>query len=54
MMTQHSMTKGIKAFGSAGVDAVLKELQQLHDQKVLEPKDATTMFQAKKKAALQY
>jgi hypothetical protein len=32
-MTQHSMKKGIKLFGQAGVDAVSKELQQLHYQK---------------------
>ena len=31
VMTQHSMKKGIKLFGDAGVDAVLMELQQLHD-----------------------
>ena len=38
-MTQHSsMKKGIKLFGQVGVDAVLKELKQLHDRKVLKPK----------------
>jgi hypothetical protein len=31
-MTQHSIKKGIKLFGQAGVDAVSKELQQLHDR----------------------
>ncbi len=36
-MTQHSVKKGLKKFGDAGVNAVLKELQQLHDRKVLEP-----------------
>jgi hypothetical protein len=35
VMTQHTLKKGIKAFGEAGIDAVLKELQQLHDRKVL-------------------
>jgi hypothetical protein len=54
VMTQHSMKKGIKLFGEAGVDAVLKELQQLHDRKVLEPKDATKLSASDKKAALQY
>jgi hypothetical protein len=38
VMTQHSVKKGLKEFGNAGVDAVLKELQQLHDRKVMEPK----------------
>jgi hypothetical protein len=33
--TQHSLEIGIKLFGSAGVDAVLKELQQkLHSPSV--------------------
>jgi Reverse transcriptase (RNA-dependent DNA polymerase)/Zinc knuckle len=54
VMTQHSMKKGIKIFGNAGVDAVLKELQQLHDRKVLEPKDAMTMSREEKKASLEY
>jgi hypothetical protein len=38
VMTQHSMKRGLKEFGDAGVNAVLKELQQLHDRKVLEPR----------------
>jgi hypothetical protein len=54
VMTQHSMKKGIKAFGEAGVDAVLKELKQLHDRKVLEPTDATEMTRDQKRATLQY
>jgi hypothetical protein len=29
-MTQHSMKKGLKVFGAAGTEAVLKELKQLH------------------------
>ena len=38
-MTQHSMKKGLKVFGDAGIEVVLlKELLQLHDEKVLEPK----------------
>ena len=40
VMTQMSMKKGIKEFGDAGVDAVLVELQQLHDRDVLEPQPA--------------
>ena len=54
VMTQYNMKKGIKVFGEAGVDAVLKELQQLHDRKVLEPKDAAKLSAEDKKAALQY
>ena len=43
VMTQFSMKQGIKEFGDAGVDAVLKELQQLHDRQVLEPRQPETM-----------
>jgi hypothetical protein len=31
VMTQHGLKKGLKEFGEAGVEAVLKELQQLHN-----------------------
>jgi hypothetical protein len=48
------MKKGIKLFGDAGVDAVLKELQQLHDRNVLEPISSKDLSPAEKKAALQY
>jgi hypothetical protein len=49
-----NMKKGLKTFGDAGVEAVLKELQQLHDRKVMEPKDTSTMSLDEKRAALQY
>jgi hypothetical protein len=35
VMTQYSVKKGLKVFGEAGVEAVLQELQQLHDRKVI-------------------
>lgn len=54
VMTQMSMKKGIKEFGDAGVDAVLNELQQLHDRKVLEPKLANELTREEKRAALHY
>lgn len=54
VMTQHSIKRGLKEFGEAGVDAVLKELQQLHDRKVLEPMDASQMSREEKRASLQY
>jgi len=43
VMTQYSMKKGIQELGEAGVEAVLKELQQLHDRKVLEPRKPETV-----------
>jgi hypothetical protein len=53
-MTQHSMKKRNKAFSDAGIEAVLKELKQLHNQKVMEPKSAMSMTQADSRAALKY
>jgi hypothetical protein len=53
-MTQMSMKKGIKEFGEAGVDAVLAELQQLHDRKVLEPQLANELSRDEKLASLHY
>ena len=40
VLTQYHVSKGIKVFGQEGIDAVLKELKQLHDRMVLEPKRA--------------
>jgi hypothetical protein len=54
LMTQHSMKKGIKVFGQAGIDAVLSELKQLHDRKVLEPKNDKEMTDEDRKRSLQY
>jgi hypothetical protein len=48
VMTQHFMKQGIKLFGDAGIEAVLKELKQLHDRKVLEPADAKKLSKDKK------
>jgi len=53
-MTQHSMKKGLKIFGDAGTAAILQELKQLHDRKVLEPTSAQKMTPIERKRALQY
>jgi hypothetical protein len=55
-MSQVSMKKrkGLRMFGDAGIEAVLKELQQLHDQKVLAPNSAHSLSANEKQAALQY
>jgi hypothetical protein len=54
VMTQHNMKKGIKLFAQDGVDAVLKELKQLHDRGVLEPQAPNSLSNEEKKASLQY
>jgi hypothetical protein len=43
---QMSMKKGLKVFGEDGVEAVKKEMLQLHERKVMEPKHATELAHA--------
>ena len=38
LRSQYTLKKGLQVFGKAGVEAVTKELQQLHDRNALEPK----------------
>jgi len=54
IMTQHSMKKVIKLLREAGIDAVLQELQQLHDREVIKPKNASELSGSDKEGALQY
>ena len=53
-MTQHSVRKGLRIFGEAGVDAVLKELTQLYDREVIRPRSKDEMTDEEREAALQY
>ena len=43
MRTQYTLKKGLQVFGPPGVEAVYKELQQLHECKVGKPRDASTL-----------
>jgi hypothetical protein len=54
VMTQHGLKKGLKEFGEAGVEAVLKELQQLHKRKVIEAIPPSSLTKEQKKETLQY
>lgn len=54
VMTQHTMKKGIKLFGEAGVEAVLKEMKQLRDRKVIKPVSGHGLSREQKKASLEY
>ena len=54
MLTQYTLKKGLQVFGPPGVEAVYKELQQLHERKVSEPRDASTLSPRQKKNALGY
>jgi hypothetical protein len=54
-MTQHSIKKGLKEFGEAGtLQAVLKDVRQLHDWKVLEPKGPNKLTGQERHDALRY
>ena len=51
----HGSQKRLKIFGDAGVEAVLKELTQLHaDRRVLKPKEASKLSNEERKESLQY
>ena len=54
VLTQYTLKKGLQVFGPPGVEPVYKELQQLHEQKVGEPRDATMLSTMQKKNALGY
>jgi hypothetical protein len=51
---QMSMKRGLKVFGEDGVEAVKKEMLQLHERKVMEPKHATELTQEQRREALAY
>jgi hypothetical protein len=54
MMTQHSLKKGLQLYGEEAVQAVLKELKQVHDRKVMTPKKLKSLTPSERRAALQY
>jgi hypothetical protein len=51
---QMSMRKGLMVFGNDGVEAVKKEMLQLHDRKVMAPKHAAELTHEQKEEALAY
>ena len=51
---QMSMRQGMKAFGEEGVQAIRKELQQLHDRQVMEGVDAKELSAEQRRNALAY
>ena len=53
-MTQYNLKQGIKKFGDSGKAAVLTELQQLYDQKVMRPVNKYDLTPAERKGALRY
>jgi hypothetical protein len=53
-MKQHTINQGLKIFGEAVTHAVLQELKQLHDQKVVEPKTFLDLSCKERHDSLQY
>ena len=51
---QMSMKRGLKVFGEPGYAAVKKEMQQLHDRKVMQPVDRKDLSPSQKKEAFGY
>ena len=52
MLTQMTATAGIKKHGNAAINAMFKELSQLHNKNVFAPVDANTLNRTQKKEAL--
>jgi len=54
LLSQWGMKQGLKIFGERGVAAVTKELQQLHDRKVIKPMQAHELTNEQQRKALAY
>ena len=54
ILSQYSLKKGIRLFGEPGVDAVTKELKQLHDRGVIEPKLPAELTAEQRRRVLSY
>jgi hypothetical protein len=52
--TQYNLKQGIKKFGDVGKAAVLVELRQLYDRKVMSPINKYDLTAAERKGALRY
>ena len=54
ILTQYNLKQGIRKFGDAGKAAVLVELQQLYDRKVMDPVNKYDLTAEERKGALRY
>jgi hypothetical protein len=54
VMTQHRIKRGLQEYGKAGAEAVIAEMQQLHDQAVIKPKRSKMLTINEKKKTLNY
>ena len=53
-MTQYTLAKGLQVFGPLGKEDMFHKMQQLHQQKVCEPRKATDLSASQGKASLGY
>lgn len=54
IITQYGIRKGLKVFGSAGDDAVRKEMEQLHNRDVMRPLSGQALTASDRQSALRY
>jgi hypothetical protein len=54
ILSQYSLKKGLRLFGEPGAGAVTKELKQLHDRGVIEPKLPSELTSEQQRRALSY
>ena len=53
-LTQYTLKRGLKEFGSEGITALGKEVEQLHTRKVAKPVDGNDLTTDQKRASLRY
>jgi len=53
-LTQYNLKQGLKIYGEAAAEAVLKEMKQLHDRKTIQPRYAHQLTLEHKRKALAY
>ena len=54
LLTQYGIKRGLELFEQEGIDAVLKELRQMHNLEVVEPLYPTTVTKEMRQRALNY
>jgi Reverse transcriptase (RNA-dependent DNA polymerase) len=53
-ITQYSLKRGLKTYGQAAIDAVKKELKQLHDRRTMHPIRSSDLSHTEKRKTLPY
>jgi hypothetical protein len=53
-LTQYNIKRGLKIYGQAASDAIMKEMKQLHDRKTIRPRASKDLTLEEKRKALAY